>query len=158
MTNQEKIEALIDEALSKQKQGDRSSLWDCLVLVGLTSINEGQYAAYLYKTALKTTPAESRPLLWRRYVDALSEMLIVVGLPKTLNALYSMMPLVEKSDLIHLKRSEWDADTSARGWQYATRTHHDWAERYAEVALYAPDVARKGFLLQLYVQIDPVWN
>lgn len=32
MTNQEKIEALIDEALSKQKQGDRSSLWDCLVV------------------------------------------------------------------------------------------------------------------------------
>lgn len=75
-------------------------------------------------------------------MDALSEMLIVVGLPKTLNALYSMMPLIEKSDLTHLKKSDWEADTAARGWQYATRTHHDWAERYKEVATYAPDVGK----------------
>ncbi|KAK1238893.1 hypothetical protein MKX08_005954 [Trichoderma sp. CBMAI-0020] len=67
-------------------------------------------------------------------------MLIVVGLPKTLNALYSMMPLVEKSNLIHLKKSDWEADTAARGWQYATLTHHDWVNRYKEIALYAPDV------------------
>jgi hypothetical protein len=59
-------------------------------------------------------------------VDALSEMLIVVGLPKTLNALYSMMPLVEKSDLSYLKKSDWEADT----------------DRYKEVALYAPDVGK----------------
>jgi hypothetical protein len=111
-------------------------------LVGLTSINEGQYSAYLYKSALESTPAESRPLLWRRYVDALSEMLIVVGLPKTLNSLYSMMPLVEKSDLAHLKKSDWDTDTAERGWQYATLTHHDWTDRYKEIALYAPDVGK----------------
>lgn len=86
-------------------------------------------------------------------MDALSEMLIVVGLPRTLNALYSMMPLVEKSDLIHLKKSDWGADTSERGWQYATLTHHDWADRYKEIALYAPDVGKCACYFQIILVV-----
>lgn len=32
MANQKEIEALIDEALDRQKQGNQNSLWDCLVV------------------------------------------------------------------------------------------------------------------------------
>jgi hypothetical protein len=75
-------------------------------------------------------------------------MLIIVGMPKTLNALYSMIPIVDKRDLIHLKKSNWEADTSARGWEYAILTHgEDWADTFKGASLYAPDVG-KCMLLQ----------
>ncbi|KAL6689826.1 hypothetical protein J3F84DRAFT_391129 [Trichoderma pleuroticola] len=142
MTHQDKIELLIDEALSRQAESDQHSLWDCLALVGLTSVNQGHYGAYLYKSALEKMPAESRPLLWRRYVDALTEMLIIVGMPKTLNALYPMIPLVNMADLTYVKKSDWEADNSARGWEYARLTHGDgWADSFKAASMYAPDVA-----------------
>ncbi|KAL7813109.1 hypothetical protein V8C26DRAFT_406299 [Trichoderma gracile] len=142
MAEQAPIEALIDEALNRQNEGDHHTLWDCLALVGLTAVNQGQNGAYLYKLALEKTPAESRHLLWRRYIDALSEMCIIVGMPKTLNALYAMMPLVDKGDLAFVKRSDWEADNSARGWEYARLTHGEgWAESFKAASVYAPDVA-----------------
>ncbi|KAK4073227.1 uncharacterized protein Triagg1_5507 [Trichoderma aggressivum f. europaeum] len=142
MAHQDKIELLIDEALNRQAESGQYSSWDCLALVGLTSVNKGHYGAYLYKSALEKTPAESRPLLWRRYVDALTEMLIIVGMPKTLNALYPMIPLVNKADLTHVKKSDWEADNSARGWEYAKLTHGDhWADSFKAAGMYAPDIA-----------------
>ncbi|KAL6872450.1 hypothetical protein HDV57DRAFT_505229 [Trichoderma longibrachiatum] len=142
MEQQSRIEALIDAALNRQTESGHHPPWDCLALVGLTSVNQGHNGAYLYKAALEKTPAESRHLLWRRYIDALSEMLIIVGMPKTLNALYAMMPLVDRRDLAYVKRSDWEADNSARGWEYARRTHGDgWPESFKAASVYAPDVA-----------------
>lgn len=68
-------------------------------------------------------------------------MLIIVGMPKTLNALYSMIPLVNKTDITFVKKSDWEADNSARGWEYATLTHgEDWADSFKAASVYAPDV------------------
>ncbi|RFU78898.1 cinnamoyl- reductase [Trichoderma arundinaceum] len=144
MVDQTKIEALIDEALDRQAKDDQDALWDCLVkkLVGLTSINQGHYGAYLYKSVLDATPPESRQLLWRRYVDALTKMLIIVGMPKTLNALYSMIPIVDKGDIVYVKKSDWEVDKSERGWEYARVTHgEDWANSFKKASAYAPDIA-----------------
>ncbi|KAL7928311.1 hypothetical protein V8C35DRAFT_326062 [Trichoderma chlorosporum] len=141
MNNRNQIELLIDEALNRQVEGDRDPLWDCLVLVGLTSVNQGHYGAYLYNSALEKLPAESRPLLWRRYVDALTEMLIIVGMPKTLNALYPMIPLVNDADVKLVKVSDWEADNLSRGWEYAKLTHGDgWADSFKAAGVYAPDI------------------
>ncbi|PTB62743.1 hypothetical protein BBK36DRAFT_1172498 [Trichoderma citrinoviride] len=142
MAEQSRIEAFINEALDRQVEGGHHALWDCLALVGLTAVNQGHNGAYLYKSALEKTPADSRHLLWRRYIDALSEMLIIVGMPKTLNALYAMMPLVDRGDLAYVKKTDWEADNSARGWEYARLTHGDgWPESFKAASAYAPDVA-----------------
>lgn len=70
-------------------------------------------------------------------------MLIIVGMPKTLNALYPIIPLVNKDDLKHVKKSDWDADNSARGWEYATLTHGDsWADSFKAAGMYAPDIGK----------------
>lgn len=70
-------------------------------------------------------------------------MLIIVGMPKTLNALYPMIPLVDKAYLTHVKKSDWEADNSARGWEYAKLTHGDgWADSFQAAGMYAPDIGK----------------
>lgn len=75
-------------------------------------------------------------------------------MPKTLNALYSMIPLVDKNSLAYVKKSDWEANTSARGWEYAALTHgKDWAGSFKEASAYAPDLGEHKISSQKWVKL-----